>query len=149
MDEIKQSVAELSVESGKHLSKKLKKDQRAIFRDLSSTIVDDESPCEVVTFRGGQLTLNSWREIIQLNFIRNALQTGFQIQLMTNNTLQMIFGLDASVLNTATQRSQLEKRHTQSKTSEASKQAYNERNKDRKSKMRAKHAFLDADGDEF
>jgi hypothetical protein len=149
MDEIKQRVAELSVESGKHMSKKVKKDQRATFREFMSTIVDDESPYEVVAFRGGQLTLTTWKEIIQLNFIRLCLQTGFQIQLMTNASLQMIFGADASVLNTITQLSQLEKRHTQSKTSEASKQAYNERNKSRKSKMRAKYSFLEADGDEF
>jgi hypothetical protein len=81
MDEVKQRIAELSVESGHHMSKKAKKAQRATFREFMSTIVDDDSPCEVVTFRGGNLTLRSWREIIQLNFIRHCLQGAFQIQL--------------------------------------------------------------------
>jgi hypothetical protein len=43
MDEIKQLVSELSVESGKHMSKKLKKDQRVTFQEFKWTIVEDES----------------------------------------------------------------------------------------------------------
>jgi hypothetical protein len=145
MDEVKQRVAELSVESGKHMSKKAKKEQKSTFREFMSTIVDDEPPCEVVAFRGGQLTLTNWKEIIQLNYVRHCLQTGFQVQLMTNSTLQLIFGADGDLLNTATQLSQLEKRHHLSKASEANKQAYNERNKVRKSRVRAQNSFLHAD----
>jgi len=147
MDEVKQRVAELSIESGKHMSKKAKKEQKSTFREFMSTIVDDEAPCEVVAFRGGQLTLTNWKEIIQLNYIRHCLQTGFQVQLMTNSTLQLIFGADGDLLNTATQLSQLEKRHHLSKASEANKQAYNERNKVRKSRVRAQNSFIHADGE--
>lgn len=145
MDEVKQRVAELSVESGKHLSKKAKKEQRQTFREFMATIVDDESPHEVVAFRGGQLTLNNWREIIQLNFIRHCLQSGFQMQLMTNSTLQIIFGTDGAALNNTVNFSQLEKRLVMSKNSDANKQAYNERNKRRKSKNLRQNLFLDAD----
>ncbi len=143
MDEVKQRVAELSVESGKHMSKKAKKEQRQTFREFMSTIVDDESPNEVVAFRGGQMTLNNWREIIQLNFIRHCLQSGFQVQLMTNATLQAIFGADGRILNSAANMSQLEKRLVMSKTSDASKQAYNQRNKRRKSKNARQNMFLE------
>lgn len=149
IDEVKQRVAELSVESGRHMSKKAKKEQRATFRDFMATIVDDEAPNEVVAFRGGQITLTNWKEIIQLNFIRHCLQTGFQVQLMTNSTLQLIFGANSDMLNTVTQLSQLEKRHHLSKASEASKQAYNDRNKVRKSRISAKNAFMDADGEGY
>ncbi len=145
MDEVKQRVAELSVESGKHLSKKAKKEQRQTFREFMATIVDDESPNEVVTFRGGQLTLNNWREIIQLNFIRHCLQSGFQTQLMTNSTLQVIFGTDGEFMNNTVNFSQLEKRLVMSKNSDANKQAYNERNKRRKSKNLRQNLFLDDD----
>lgn len=146
MDEVKQRVAELSVESGKHMSKKDKKDQRKTFREFTTTIVDDESPCEVIAFRGGQLTLESWREIIQLNFIRHCLQSGFQAQLMTNPTLHSIFNMDGNTLNELTNMSQLEKRLVMSKTSDASKQKYNQRNKHRKAKIHSKTSFLhDAD----
>ena len=84
MDEVKQRISELSVESSHHMSKKAKKEQRQTFREFMATIVDDEPPCEVVAFRGGTLTLNSWKEVVQLNFVRHCLQGGFQIQLVTN-----------------------------------------------------------------
>ena len=149
MDEVKQRVAELSVESGHHMSKKAKKEQRSTFREFMSTIVDDESPNEVVTFRGGTLTLKSWREIVQLNFIRHCLQSGFQIQLMTNRTLQLIFGADGNTLNTNSTMSQLEKRLTLSKTSEASKAADQDMKKRRRSKQNKQNHFLTIDGEDI
>jgi len=148
MDEIKQRIAELSVESGHHMSKKNKKEQKASFREFMATIVEDESPAEVVTFRGGQLVLNSWKEIVQLNFIRHCLQGGFQIQLMMNETLHMIFGTDGSVLNASGTMSSLEKRLTMSKTSDASKAADQKMRKQRKSRINAQNRFLTADGDD-
>lgn len=149
MDEVKQRVSELSVESARHISKKAKKEQRATFREFTATIVDDESPREVVAFRGGTLNLNSWRGIIQLNFIRHCLQSGFQIQLMTNQTLQLIFGADASTLNSNATMSQLEKRLTLSKTSDASKAADREMLKRRKSKRNKQNHFLTIDGEDI
>ena len=151
IDEVKQRVAELSVESGYRLSKKAKKEQRATFREFMATIVDDESPQHVVAFRGGTLTLNSWREIIQLNFIRHCLQAGFQIQLMTNSTLQMIFGADGSVLNNAaaSNMSQLEKRLTMSKTSEAAKSADKHMTRQRRNRTNAKNHFITCDGEDI
>ena len=147
MDEVKQRVAELSVESGHHMSKKAKKEQRATFRDFMATIVDDESPCETVTFRGGQLVLNDWRHIIQLNFIRHCLQGGFQIQLMTNETLHFIFGADGKILNNANNSnlSQLEKRLIMSKTSEAAKIADINMTRRRRARTNAQNYFLTAD----
>ncbi len=146
MDEVKQRVSELSVESGHHMSKKAKKEQRATFRDFMATIVDDESPNEVVSFRGGTLTLDSWREIVQLNFIRHCLQSGFQIQLMTNATLQSVFGIR---LKSNATMSQLEKRLTMSKTSDASKAADREMLKRRKSKRNKQNHFLTIDGEDI
>mmetsp|Transcript_39271 Transcript_39271/g.118117 ORF Transcript_39271/g.118117 Transcript_39271/m.118117 type:complete len:228 (+) Transcript_39271:1103-1786(+) len=149
MDEVKQRVAELSVESGHHMSKKAKKEQRATFREFMATIVDDESPSEIVSFRGGQLTLKSWREIIQLNFIRHCLQSGFQIQLMTNPTLHAIFGADGNLLSTIENMSQLEKRLTMSKTSQAAKAADVDLTRRRRNRTNMKNHFLTADGDDF
>ncbi len=149
MDEVKQRVSELSVESGHHMSKKAKKEQRATFREFMATIVDDEAPNEVIAFRGGTLNLNTWREIVQLNFIRHCLQSGFQIQLMTNYTLQLIFGADSKTLNSNATLSQLEKRLTLSKTSEASKAADREMLKRRKSKRNKQNHFLTIDGEDI
>lgn len=147
MDEVKQRIAELSVESGKHLSKKAKKQQRATFREFMGTIVDDEAPEEIISFRNGSLELNSWREIIQLNFVRHCLQGGFQVQLITNATLQLIFGADGQSLNEhGGGLSQLEKRLILSKTSEASKNADIKMSKNRDKRHNVKNDFLSSGG---
>jgi len=149
MDEVKQRVAELSVESGRHMSKKAKKEQRATFREFMATIVDDEPPKEVITFRGGTLELNSWKEVVQLNFIRHCLQGGFQIQLLTNDTLHAIFGADGRMLGNAQTLSQLEKRMIFSKTSDAAKAADQNMTKNRRNRNNVKNHFLTADGDDI
>jgi hypothetical protein len=149
MDEVKQRIAELSVESGYHLSKKAKKQQRATFREFMGTIVEDEAPEEIITFRNGNLTLTNWREIIQLNFVRHCLQGGFQIQLSTNETLQAIFGADGQLLNEAGGLSQLEKRLTMSKTSEASKTADIDMSRKRDKRENFKNDFLVHGGEDM
>jgi hypothetical protein len=147
MDEVKQRIADLSNESGYHLSKKAKKEQRQTFREFMNTIVDDESPEEVVSFRGGTISLNTWREIIQLNFIRHCLQSGFQIQLLTNETLQEIFGADGQLLNAMNNLSSLEKRLGMSKSSAASKRADKDMTRQRRERTSVKNHFLDAEGE--
>ena len=148
MDEIRQSVSELAQQSGHYMSKKAKKAQRATFREYMATIVDDEAPEEVVAMRNeGSLTLTSWKEIVQLGFIRAALQGGLQIQLMTNETLRIMFGVQGGVK--ADGLSSLEKRLFFSKASEAAKEADRKLTKDRDKRERVKHHFLTADGEDM
>jgi hypothetical protein len=149
IDEIQQRISELSVESGHRMSKKAKKEQRATFREFQATIVDDEAPQEVVNFRGGTLQLESWSEIVQLNFIRHCLQGGFQIQLLTNSTLQDIFGADGTALNEFGGYSQLEKRLLLSKTSEVAKLADQDMTKRRRNRTNVKNHFLTSDGEDL
>jgi hypothetical protein len=143
MDEVKQRIGELSVESGHHMSKKTKKEQRSTFREYMATIVDDESPTEEVNFRGGKLKLTSWKEIIQLNFVRHCLQGGFQVQLMTNETLHDVFG---AVFSSSGGLSQLEKRLVMSKQSGAAKAADKAMTKQRRNRTNVKNHFITADG---
>jgi len=63
-----------------------------------STVVDDENPEVDIKFPGGTLTLSTWREIKQLDFVRHCLQSGFLAQMSNNETLQDIFGADADIL---------------------------------------------------
>jgi len=147
MDEVKQRITDLSVESSHYMSKQQKKKQRATFRDFMHTIVEDESPNEVVNWRGGKLTLTSWKEIIQLNFVRHCLQGGFQIQLMTNDTLQGVFG--ATFEASGASLSQLDKRLFMSKTSEVSKAADKAMTKQRRTRTNVKNHFLTADGQDI
>jgi hypothetical protein len=151
MDELKQRMLDLSVQSGHQLSKKAKKEQRSVFRDFVATVVEDEAPHEIISLRGGtSITLTSWREIIQLNFIRHCLQGGFQVQLMANPTLMILFGVDENALrNTAASSlSQLEKRLTKSKMSDAAKAADRNMIRQRRSRQNAKNYFLTADGED-
>ena len=113
-----------------------------------STIVDDESPEEEVNFRGGKLSLTSWKEIIQLNFVRHCLQGGFHSQLMTNETLHDVFGVVLSSSGSGG-RSQLEKRLFMSKQSEASKAADKAMTKQRRTRTNVKNHFLTADGNDI
>lgn len=144
--EIERLMDVLSNQSGHFLSKKQKKETRSVFRELLATIQDNEPPLQVVQFRGGSLELTSWRDIIALNFMRRCLQGGLQIQLVTNPTLQAIFGADGQALNSSNMRySQLEKRLLLSKTSEVAKAKDLDRNNKRKSRTNAKNLFLTSD----
>lgn len=147
MDEVKQRVAELAVESSHHMSKQAKKQQRATFRDFATTVVDDAAPEEAVHWRGGKLTLRTWREIVQLNFVRHCLQGGFQIQLMHNAALHGIFGATFAASGTAL--SQLEKRLYLSKTSDAAKAADRAMTKQRRTRTNVKNHFLTTDGEDI
>lgn len=149
MEEIQILVEALAQESGRHLSKKAKKAQRATFREYAATIVENESPDETLFFRGGSLTLATWKDIVPLGFVRHCLQSGFQIQLLTNPTLQLIFGASHSINDFAGGLSQLEKRLVLSKTSEAAKMADMEMTKQRNKRRNIKNHFLTVDGDDF
>lgn len=111
------ALAELAQESGKHMSKKDKKRQRSTFREYMSTLVDDESPCETVIFRGGTLELTTWKEIKQLGAVRACCQGAFMLQMSYNTTLHDIFGADMKILNNNDGMSSHEKRMLMSKVS--------------------------------
>jgi len=147
VDEITQSIYELAHASGHYLSKKAKKEQRYVFRDYLGMLQDNESPEVVVNFRGGTLELTKFGDIVALDFVKRCLQGGFQIQLLTNPTLQAIFGCDGVVLGHSNGYSQLEKRLLLSKTSEAFKLKDQTRHKGRKKRQNVKDHFLTADGD--
>lgn len=149
VDEITQTVYELAHSSGHYLSKKAKKEQRHVFRDYLGMLQDNESPQVVVTFRGGTLELTKFGDVIALDFVKRCLQGGFQAQLLTNPTLQAIFGCDGAVLGYSNGYSQLEKRLLLSKTSEASKVKDQDRHKGRKKRQNVKNHFLTADGDDI
>jgi hypothetical protein len=147
MAEIEQTIANLSTQSGHHLSKKAKKEQRAYFREYLATLQDNEDPEEVVQFRGGTLELTSWKDIVVLQFVRRCLQGGFQLQLLTNPALQQMFGLSLQQHHGGM--SQLEKRLYVSKTSEVVKLKDQDRHKKRDKRTNIKNHFLTADGEDI
>jgi len=146
-DSAAQRVSELSVEGTRSMSRAARKRQRSDFRDFAATVVDDEPPDEEVSFQGGRVRLSSWREIVQLGSVRHCLQGGFQIQLMTNETLREIFS--ATFEASGASLSQLEKRLFMSKTSEASKAADRAMARNRRARDNVKNHFLTTDGEEI
>lgn len=148
MAEIEQTISDLSTQSGHHLSKKAKKEQRAYFRDYLATIQDNEDPEEVVQFRAGTLELTSWKDIVVLQFFRRCLQGGFQLQLLNNSAMQSVFGLALQQQHLGGL-SQLEKRLFVSKTSEAVKLKDQDRHKKRDKRTNIKNHFLTADGEDI
>ena len=131
------------------MSKHAKKHQRALFRDYLATVSENEAPHETLQFRGGSLEFNAWNDIIALQYIRRCLQGGFQLQLLTNPTLQTIFGANGTLLNANGQYSQLEKRLILSKTSEVNKLKDLDRTKKRRTRTNVKNHFLTVDGDDI
>lgn len=147
VDEITQTIYELAHASGHYQSKKAKKEQRHVFRDYLGMLQDNETPEQVVNFQGGTLELTKFGDIVALDFVKRCLQGGFQVQLLTNPTLQAIFGCDGAALGNSNGYSQLEKRLLLSKTSEASKMKDQDRHKGRNKRHNVKNHFLTADGD--
>ena len=148
MEEITQSVYQLAHASGHYMSRKAKKEQRQVFRDYLGTLQDNEDPVHVVQFRGGSLELTTWKDVIALEYMRRCLQGGFQVQLMTNPTLQYMLGANGAALTSkGNGYSQLEKRLLLSKTSEMAKSKDLERNKGRDKRNNIKNHFLTADDD--
>jgi hypothetical protein len=139
MAEIEALMESLSNQSGHFLSKKKKKETRTIFRELLSTIQENEPPLEIIQLRGGTVELTTWKDVIPMSFIRRCLQGGLQMQLMTNPTLQTIFGIH--VMHSKGM-SQLEKRLLFSKASETAKEKDRHRTRKRQNRTNAKNLFL-------
>jgi hypothetical protein len=152
MEDITQVVYQLAHASGHYMSKKAKKEQRSVFRDYLTMLQDDESPVHVVQFRGGSLELGTWKDVITLEYMKRCLQGGFQIQLLTNPTVQAMLGANGSALRGGRGGggySQLEKRLLLSKTSEAAKAKDVDRHKGRDKRTNIKNHFLTADGEDL
>ncbi|KAL3919736.1 MAG: hypothetical protein SGILL_003604 [Bacillariaceae sp.] len=148
MEEISQAVYQLAHASGYHMSRKAKKEQRQVFRDYLGMLQDNEDPVHVVQFRGSSLELTTWKDVIALEYMRRCLQGGFQIQLMTNPTLNLMLGADGAALAAkGNGYSQLEKRLYMSKTSEVAKAKDLDRHKGRDKRNNIKNHFLTTDDD--
>eukprot|EP00252_Welwitschia_mirabilis_P005038 TRINITY_DN1544_c0_g1_i1.p1 TRINITY_DN1544_c0_g1~~TRINITY_DN1544_c0_g1_i1.p1 ORF type:complete len:423 (-),score=97.49 TRINITY_DN1544_c0_g1_i1:242-1510(-) len=90
---ILEQMKELSVEaSGKGSSKKDLNVQKSSFRDFLASIEEGESPTTTVKLQNGfVLSLSSWTQTTQLNFLRHFLGGGFQKHMQTNSLLHEVF----------------------------------------------------------
>jgi hypothetical protein len=110
IDELLDTLYELSQDKTKQRAKKDKLAQRAPFKDITNAVETGEAPKEVLSFKFQNFTFDSWTQIIQLNAIRELFGTGLHVHFASNELLQDIFDIELDQEATKTTYSQKEKR---------------------------------------
>ncbi|XP_075097042.1 uncharacterized protein LOC107813216 isoform X1 [Nicotiana tabacum] len=83
----------LSVEAGgKGSAKKDLNSQRNTFRDILEFLEDGYNPESSMKIGGESLTTSTWRQLIQLNFLKHFLGGGFVKHMQENEFLHDVFG---------------------------------------------------------
>jgi len=136
--DVNKQLARLKVESSKRISKRDRKEQRSVFRDIYASIVDGESPEETISFQGGSITVRSWSKYCQVNALRRACQGGFQNQLQVNSVVQQILAEDYEEAV-----SNVDRKIHYSKTSALRKERSQGRRQQRQARQDHKTQFLD------
>lgn len=83
----------LSKESSKKNTKRDRKEQRVIFRDIVSTVEDGTEPCKSFVVQHEPLDIEGWAMIKQLEAAKDCLQGGFQEHIHYNAHLRPYFNL--------------------------------------------------------
>ena len=71
----------ISRDSSKRISKKDRKEQRAVFRQLERWVLDGEAPSESVCFHGANVECDSFVQLLLLDALREQLAEGFPMAL--------------------------------------------------------------------
>ncbi|GMH16458.1 hypothetical protein Nepgr_018299 [Nepenthes gracilis] len=86
-------VRELAAEAGgKGSAKKDLNSQRNLFRDILDFLEDGGSPETTVKIGREELSISSWAQLIQLNFLKHFLRGGFVKHMQENEFLHDVFG---------------------------------------------------------
>lgn len=144
-DELIDLLHDIATEYNRHKSKKERKQQRSIFRDIYDTVSDGEVPTEMLTVAHEEIEFSSWAEIIRLNALRACLKGGILVHFRKNQLLREIFDLGAPPAAPTNKMSSIEKRMFLSPNSHANRQRTNDRTNDRHRKNNVRSQFLNAD----
>mmetsp|Transcript_11636 Transcript_11636/g.16214 ORF Transcript_11636/g.16214 Transcript_11636/m.16214 type:complete len:465 (+) Transcript_11636:269-1663(+) len=128
----------LQAESSKRVSKRDRKEQRSVVRDVRAFLEDGETPEETISFQGGSITVTSWERFCQVNALRAACRGGFQNQLQTNAVVQEILAEDYAAAHSA-----VDKKAYYAKSSSMNKERTQHRRGARQRRQAAQQAFLD------
>jgi len=93
IDELLDTLYELSQDKTKQRAKKDKLVQRVPFKDITNTVETGEGLNETLSFKFQNFTFNTWTRLIQLNAIRELLGTGLHLHFEANDLLQEIFDI--------------------------------------------------------
>eukprot|EP01080_Neovahlkampfia_damariscottae_P001008 gene1008-9914_t len=92
LDLLLDSLEELKFISTKQKSKKDKKIQRAVMKDVLATIEDgEEAPVHKLIIKQDKFEFYNWNDIIILNFLKEILQNGLNTHFIQNPLIQEIF----------------------------------------------------------
>jgi len=131
IDDLKDILSEYTFDKNRQQSKKDKDKQRNIFKQISSYVLDDEQPEEILSFKHQKFSFDTWASIHQLNRLRDCLGEGLHIHFVENDIIHDIFNIQVDKDAKKTQLSQVEKRMYLSPNSEASKHQSKQRSKQR------------------
>ena len=95
-ESLEDTLVRLATEYNRKKSRKERKEQRAVFRDIHSTVTDGDQASMSVNLGGMQVTFSGWCPRVQLNALRSCLSSGFQTHLQHNTTVREILNLTAS-----------------------------------------------------
>lgn len=129
---------EMTKDSSKRNSKKDRKTQRVVFRDVYSTLANGETPHVSFLLKGKVLDIRSWKSVKQFEAVKECLQTGLQNHLKYNNMLRAMLDLPEIVEDL-----EVDRRDVLNKKSITKKQRSNELKGDRKRKQHMQNAFYD------
>ena len=142
-ESLEDTLVRLATEYNRKKSRKERKEQRAVFRDIHSTVTDGDQASMSVNLGGMQVTFSGWCPRIQLNALRSCLSSGFQTHLQHNTTVREILNLGKFVQGGHQDRlSSVEKRLYRSKNSMESKQRTQKRAAARDKRRNVANDFL-------
>lgn len=143
VDEVVGMVEGLASEYDRSKGKKERKEQRSVFRNIVSSISNNENPELCIKIRNESITFEKWSHILQMNFLKSVLKSGFQFHFRYNPLVREIFGLGAPPEEDGTDKlSKLEKRMYMSDASSVKKERALERTKERRHKRNQKNQFM-------
>lgn len=124
---------EMVADPGRRVAKKDKAAQRSLFRDILSTIEDDDAPSETLRIDEQKIEFEGWNHVLQLDAVRTVLGKGLPQHLKHNEFLQGVFGYEL------TSKRPVEKSALRDAYAQASKAAKIELGKQRSKKTAQRH----------
>lgn len=94
VDEALNVIQKMSGESSKKVSKKIKKEQRAEFRDIESWIFHQEYPIERIKMQGAEIEVDSFAKSRIVETLRQVLESGFHSALRMYPVVKDILEVD-------------------------------------------------------
>ncbi|KAL7683043.1 putative armadillo-like helical protein [Plasmopara halstedii] len=137
-EDIVVQILEMSKDGNKRSSKKDRKTQHIVFRDIHSTLANSETPHVSFLVRGKMLDIRSWKSVKQFEAVKGCLQTGLQDHITYNNALRAMLGLPETFED-----HKIDRRDLFNKNSAMKKQRNNELKGDRKRKQHMQDTFYD------